>query len=46
MSIFFYPIFTLILAKKLKDEFFDYESGIFALDGEMQCPECKTDLPV
>ena len=30
----------------MDDEFFDYESGIFALDGEMQCPECKTDLPV
>ena len=32
--------------KTIQDEFFDYESGIFALDGEMQCPECKTDLPV
>lgn len=25
----------------MDDEFFDYEAGIFALGGEILCPECE-----
>ena len=28
------------------EDYYDYEAGIFALGGELPCPECKTDLPV